>query len=122
MANEYPTNPVGQRSGAIRSINDPINTPKGTFATISLESVEEMLRDTAPEADRRPVPASDIPPPLHGNGIAAPRTGAPVPPPPTAAKAASEPKRFRYASLIRDDGTLDIQGVYRIGRVPELPV
>jgi len=118
MADTSPPNrgPVGRRLEIARP--GQVTSTPGSFATISLESVEDMLEETGLVAPSNPKPASlqGIPPPL-GTNPAQYR-------PPAAAPAQQAPaaKKFRFADLVQQDGTLDIKAVYRIGQVPDPPV
>ncbi|MBC7809167.1 MAG: hypothetical protein H7145_23780 [Akkermansiaceae bacterium] len=92
-----------------------IEPPVEDFAMISLESVEKMLRDTGGGAEGKP-PASDLPPPIFAPTAAA----HPTPPPKPAQSDPAGTSRFRFADLLRPDGAVDTEAVYRFGKVPEV--
>ncbi|MBC8142471.1 MAG: hypothetical protein H7Y38_13635 [Armatimonadetes bacterium] len=98
------------------------------FAMISLDSVEKMLRDTG-EDDSRPLGNDYIPPPVFDGTDTKPAPRSPVldvvTPSPPSVKAALHPatgSRFRYADMVRADGTVDTDAVYRYGQVPAVPL
>lgn len=98
-----------------RTVEPPIED----FAMIPLESVEKMLGEAVggPQAVTEKASPSALPPPLFDPTRPAGTT--PVPPT-TIPKAAGTASRFRFADLLRLDGTVDTDAVYRFGKVPEV--
>ena len=88
---------------------------------ISLDSVEKMLRDTG-DSDSRPLGNDYIPPPVFDGTSAKP---APRPVAATVTTAAKPEAKntsgaFRFADMVRADGTVDTDAVYRYGQVPSV--
>ncbi len=118
MANDTPPNsPISRRPiDPLRPNRNANDTSPGTFATISLEDVETMLGETPTVA----LPASPattppgVPPPLGASATNR------VTPTPSAAPQPATPSRFRFGDLVLPDGRLDIERIYKIGRVPDL--
>lgn len=79
---------------------------------IPLESVEEMLGEATEgeKTEEKKAVASAVPPPLSAPFI--PATPAPVP--------TTGISRLHFSDMLRPDGTVDTEAVYRFGKVPDV--
>ena len=101
--------------------------PVEDFAMISLESVESMLRESDNAAAFAPPPGNSyIPPPLFSSSapeaVTSPPVAAPKPNIAATVPNAGGAARFRFADLLRADGTIDTDAVYRYAQIPVVPL
>ncbi len=91
------------------------------FAMISLDSVEKMLRDTGGNDDH-PLGNDYIPPPVFDGTDTKPAPRPVVAPPAVPATQSATGSRFRFADMVRPDGSVDTDAVYRVGQIPTVPL